>query len=169
MLNQLKDGFEEVKDDLWQQYVDEVKSINESKSKNEVQEALGESDAVRGFDINKQDANSTKFMDVYKPYLGDEYERMKSTYEWAVRVLNETYKLKLERLKLNAEVSPVEVFEVWSKEDQERFIQVYNEYNKGGQTWGKYMEMVKIQFPSHDQAAIDLMDSYLEGWRWDKA
>ena len=56
-------------------------------------------------------------MDVYRPYLGDEYERMKSTYERAIWVLDETYKLKLEWLKLNAEVTPMEVFEVWNKED----------------------------------------------------
>ncbi len=54
-------------------------------------------------------------------YLGNEYAKMKADYARAIDVLNQTYKLKFERLSYSLKVNPEEAAELWSPEDQELF------------------------------------------------
>lgn len=71
-------------------------------------------DKVAGFDFNIDDW--IDFLDVYKPYLKQDYEKMFNDYTWAISILNQTYELKQERIKLNLTISPEEVKEVWNED-----------------------------------------------------
>lgn len=60
----------------------------------EMDDTLGVSDWVAGFDLDFNVDDKAEFLDVYASYLKMDYQKMKTDYAYAMNILNETYQLK---------------------------------------------------------------------------
>jgi len=141
-----------------------MKEINQHRiSLNEV---IGFSDQVRGFDIEFMVDDQIDFLDIYAKFLGDDYHKMKKDYKRAIDTMNETFKLKYERLKMNEPVTQEEINEEFNEKEKEAMKRIYNDYILGGQNRVKYQERIEIEFPNYPRRKLEMLDSYIEHKRW---
>ena len=126
LLQSVKIGFKQVEDELKDEYSQIMKEINNHRM--ELNDILGFSDQVKGFDIEFMVDDQISFLDIYSAFLGDDYEKMKNDYRKAIEIMNETYKLKFERLELNEPVTQEEVNQVFTNKEIERMIKIHSDY-----------------------------------------
>lgn len=156
--------FENVELGLKEEYTKLTKEINQHKI--DLTDVIGFSDQVRGFDIEFMVDDNLSFLDRYKTFLGSDYTKMQTDYQKAIDIMNETYQLKFERLKLNEPVSQEEINENFTEKDRETMMRIYNDYILGGQNRVKYQERLEIEFPKYSRDKLDMLDAYIEHKRW---
>ncbi|CAI2363332.1 unnamed protein product [Moneuplotes crassus] len=164
LISSVKSSFQNVEKGLKEEYSNLLKEINQHKI--ELTDVIGFSDQVKGFDIEFMVDDNIEFLDRYANFLGSDYEKMKKDYQKAIDIMNETYQLKFERLKINEPISQEEINEIFSEQEKERMIRIYNDYILGGQNRKKYQERIEIEFPNYPREKLEMLDAYIEHKRW---
>jgi len=141
-----------------------MKEINQHKVN--LTEVIGFSDKVKGFDIDFMVDDQIDFFDIYAKFLGDDYEKMKIDYKRAMDIMNETFELKLERLKMNEPVTQEEINQEFNNKEKETMKRIYDDYILSSQNRVKYQERIEIEFPNYPREKLDMLDSYIEHKRW---
>lgn len=103
-------------------------------------------DQVNGFDVEFKVGENIDFLDSYSQFLGPDYEKMKKDYKRAIDILNETYQLKFEKLKLNEPISEEEINEIFTEKEKETLTRIHNDYILAEQNRKKYQERYGINF-----------------------
>ena len=75
LLSSVKQSFKKVETSLKEEYSKMVKEINQHKM--ELNDVIGFSDQVKGFDIEFMVDDKIDFLDIYAKFLGNDYEKMK--------------------------------------------------------------------------------------------
>ena len=65
---------------------------------------------------------------------------MKKDYTKAIDILNETYQLKFEKLKLNEPISEEEINEMFTQKEKDALVRIHNDYIISEQNRKKYQE-----------------------------
>ena len=164
LLQSVKLGFSQVESELQNEYSQIMKEINIHRM--ELNDIIGFNDQVKGFDIEFMVDDQISFLDIYSTFLGDDYEKMKTDYRKAIEIMNETYKLKYERLELNEPVSEEEINQSYTEKEVERMMKIHADYIIGSQNRKKYMERIEIEFPNFPRDKIEMLDAFIEHKRW---
>ena len=164
LIDNIKQTFDKVKTNLDNEYSEVLKEVN--KSRIELNDVIGFGDHVNGFDVEFKVDENIDFLDVYAAYLGNDYEKMKTNYIKAIEILNETYQLKFEKLKLNEPITEDEINQIFDEKDKETFIRIHSNYILSEQNRTKYKDRISIELPNISNDKIELLDSFIEYKRW---
>lgn len=135
-------AYNKVWNNLENEYSEVLRDVN--KSRMELNEIL--KDQVNGFDVEFKVGENIDFLDSYSQFLGPDYEKMKKDYKRAIDILNETYQLKFEKLKLNEPISEEEINEIFTEKEKETLTRIHNDYILAEQNRKKYQERYGINF-----------------------
>ena len=144
-----------------------------SESREVLSDILGFEDQVRGFDMETATDDNLDFLDIYAEFLGEEYHRMKDSYQKAVATMSELFMLENERAKMQAPISYEELADMFGGDIIERASAVHETYVvQQGKSREKYMARMSLEFKqdtSLTKADLDLLDAFLEHRRWFRA
>jgi hypothetical protein len=93
----LKEKFTQISNELKQEAAEHRYDLNESRD--QLSEFIGFEDQVRGFDLENTTDENLDFLDIYAEFLGEEYFRMKDSYQKAITTMNELFMLENERAR----------------------------------------------------------------------
>ena len=122
----LKEKFTQVSNELKQEAAEHRYDLNESRD--QLSDFLGFEDQVRGFDLENTTDENLDFLDIYAEFLGEEYFRMKDSYQKAITTMNELFMLENERARMQAPISMDELSEMFSSGVIERAQAVHDTY-----------------------------------------
>ena len=112
------------------------------------------------------------FLDMYAEFLGEEYFKMKDSYQKAITTMNELFMLENERARMQAPISFDELSEMFGSSAIERAQAVHETYVvQQGKSREKYMARLGLEFKDDGltKADLDLIDAFLEHKRWFRA
>ncbi len=131
---------------------------------------IGFEDAVRGFDMDMVTEDNIDQLDIYAEFLGEEYLKMKESFQKAITTMSELFILENERARMSAPIQYEDLIQRYDSSIIERAAAVHETYIvQGGKSRDKYMQRLALEFksdPSIEKADLDLIDGYLEHKRW---
>jgi len=71
-----------------------------SDTKDFLSDILGFEDQVKGFDMDLMTDDNLDFLDIYADFLGEEYFKMKESFQKAIATMSELYQLEQERARM---------------------------------------------------------------------